>query len=178
MTLGNTQLINYGIEQWAEKCDLMFHVSVVTKRVFSYEPIKALDAIRSGNFPAKTARTGNIITAMGYTVPTSAIKGCRGTVIPVRIFHNARFSEFDSTTVKGRKAEYVVREMIRGGQLSLNLDVISVSDFDLQVDGLDLIPKQATNPQVKCDWRAGPRELGGTGNLFIQTKECNPLKLF
>jgi len=177
MTSGNKQLIKYGIEEWVETVDMMFHVSVVTKRVFSYEPGKALQTILAGDFQQVIVRTGNVITARGYLVPPSAIEGW-GTVIPVRIFHEADFKQYDNTTVKGKKAEQVVREMLRGGQLSLNLSVIIVTDEELQLDGLDLIPKQALNMQGKCDWKAGPRELGGTGNLFIQTDECNPLKLY
>jgi len=174
---GNKQLVHYGIQNWVENCDLMFHVAVVTKRVFRYEPKRAEKAMLSGKFLQVPVKTGNIVTAKGYIIPPSAIEGCIGIVIPHPIFHRASFNKTDNTTAKGKKAEQVVYEMIRGGYLSLNLSVITVTDVGLQLDGLDLIPRQAENPQVKCDWKAGPRELGGTGNLFIQTDECNPLKL-
>ncbi len=32
--------------------------------------------------------------------------------------------------------------------------------------------------QVKCDFDGGRKELGGTGNLFLQVKEANPFKLY
>jgi len=175
--LGNKQLISYGIEQWKETCDLMFHVSVVTKRVYRYEPKNAWEVIRSGNFPQRNVRTGEVITAQGWLVPPYAIQGCVGIVIPIPIFHDAYFHKMDGTSIKGKKAERIVREMILKGYLSLVIGVVEANNKELQLDTVDLIPLIALNPQVKCDWNAGPRELGGTGNLFIQEKECNLLKL-
>ena len=40
----------------------------------------------------------------------------------------------------------------------------------------DLLVTASLRIQVKCDYRGGPRELGGSGNLFLQTHECNPLR--
>ena len=176
-TIGNTTLVEYGIKQWAKECDLMFHVSVATKRVYRYEPKKAVKAIENKEYAKRTAKQGNITTATGWLVPPNEIEGCLMMLIPFPILQAANFSPFDNPSEKGRKAEKVVRDMIRSGYLSLTLDVINVTDPELQLDGLDIISIQATNIQVKCDWNAGPRELGGTGNLFIQETESNPRRL-
>ena len=90
----------------------------------------------------------------------------------------AHFDRRDSTPVKGRKAENVVRKMIALGLISLVLDTVEVTDEGMQIDGEDFLVNTAQSIQVKCDWSAGPRELGGTGNLYLQETEANPLKLY
>lgn len=174
--MNNTQLVNYGIHE--EKADLRFHVGVVTKRVFIFEPKYILRLIASGKYPSAFAYTGNIKTANGYLIPPGDIPNLREAQIPWDIYSEAMFNEKDSTSIKGFKAMRVVRKMISLGLISSIIDTVDVNDRELQIEGTDIIPIFAESYQVKCDWKAGPKSLGGSGNLYIQTAECNPLKRY
>jgi hypothetical protein len=48
----------------------------------------------------------------------------------------------------------------------------------MQFEGLDIVVATRVRIQVKLDFRGGERELGGTGNLFLQTAECNPTRSY
>ena len=85
------------------------------------------------------------------------------------------FSPEDSTGAKGDKAVKIVSGLIRRGMFPFYLEGIEVGDYDLQIEGLDIIVSMNARIQVKCDYRGGPRWHGGTGNLFLQVAECNPL---
>ncbi len=172
--LGNTKLVEHGIQ--TEVADLRFHVGVVVKKVFVFEQQYALQAIHSGKFPLKPTHTGAFVTAKGYCVPHTEIKGCRMVDIPPLLFARIGFSKQDNTSTKGKKAERLVNLMIQQGYLSTVLASVSADDQEMQVDGIDIVPDYAQAIQVKCDWKAGPKELGGYGNLYLQWEECNPLK--
>ena len=171
----NTQLVKYGIEEGKE--DLRFHVGVTTKKVYVFEPKYVLEAIRTGRYETRFAYTGDIKTADGYLIPPEDIN-CRVFNIPEDIFIEMNFDTKDDTSTKGEKALLVVRKMLSRGLISPILDTLIVDDEQLQRDGVDIIPIFAELYQVKCDWKAGPRSLGGTGNLYIQTHECNPMKRY
>jgi hypothetical protein len=176
MKLANTQLVRHGIQ--TELADLRFHVSVVTKSVYVFEPRNAIEAYQTGNYREAGAFTGAIQTAKGYLIPPGDIKGCRRVPIPETLFISTLFSINDSPSIKGKKAERVVNEMIRTGLISLVTDTVSIPDKEMQIGGSDILAVMAKEVQVKCDWRAGEREFGGSGNLYIQTEECNPLHQF
>ena len=57
-------------------------------------------------------------------------------------------------------------------------DAEECSNIALQRGGVDLLLTAQFKIQVKCDWIAGPKELGGKGNLFIQDAELNPKKRY
>ncbi len=157
--LGNTRLVRNGIEQ--EKADLRFHVSVITRHVFVFEPKYALEAIESHNYKQKPAYTGDLITAKGYLVPPRDIKKIRWYRIPDDIFAEAYFKENASTSIKGKKAEIVVNQMIERGIISTALKVVHVGDKEMQFNGEDLISLRAESLSIKCDWRSGPKRWGG-----------------
>jgi hypothetical protein len=49
----------------------------------------------------------------------------------------------------------------------------------VQIDGDDIVVLTGANRvhiQVKCDYPGGDKALGGTGNLYLQVAERNPLK--
>jgi len=171
--MNNTKLVNYGIQN--EVADLRFHVGVITRMVFIFEPKYVLKLIASCKYSSASAYTGNIKTANGYLIPPGDIPNLRETRIPWDIFTDGQFNEKDNTTQKGIKALNVVRKMIRCGIISTILTTVEVNDKDLQIEGTDIMPILAESYQVKCDWKAGPKSLGGSGNLYIQTAECNPL---
>ena len=168
--LGNTQLVEYGIRQ--EKSDIRAHVSVATKSVYVYGTSDGVAAINTGMYRKAPAYTGSIVTAEGYLVPPDAISGCKRIPIPSDLMS---FNTTDSTSVKGDKAMRVVMQMLKDRLIPIALDVSDITDEMMQLEGTDIIVQATARVQVKCDWRAGPRELGGTGNLFVQVAECNPL---
>jgi len=173
--LGNTKLVKHGIYQ--ENVDLRIHVAVKTRRVYIFETHKGIKAIETGKYPSRPVYTGNIVTAIGYIVPPDDIEGCRCVPIPDNVLEGIQFDIKDSTPKKGEKAERLANRMILMGLIPLTISIASSADQELQINGSDFEILQARSIQVKCDWSAGPREYGGTGNLFLQIQECNPLGL-
>lgn len=172
--LGNTQLVAYGIQ--TEKSDLRVHVSVVARRIYVFKTSDGVRALSSTDC-VKQVRTGNFITANGKPVPLNSIQGCATIEIPSDIFALAKFLEDDTTSGKGNKAVFVVKEMLKRGLIPITATPEEITDRDLQIQGTDIIITARARIQVKCDWRAGHREFGGTGNLFLQISECNPHKM-
>lgn len=68
----------------------------------------------------------------------------------------------------------IVGQMLSGGHFPLPVTPEIITSTKLQYEGLDIIIGLGARIQVKCDFAGGERALGGTGNLFIQTQECNP----
>jgi len=171
LPIGNTKLVDYGIQN--EESDIRAHVSVTTKRVYVFETQSGRNAIEENEYECVPTYTNGIITARGYKVPPRDIEGLRAIPIPSDVFNRAQFNLKDRTGKKGRKAVFVVRELIKRGMMSTVLNVQDVQDKDMQIKGTDVLVKEA-KVQVKCDWKSGPRAWGGTGNLYLQIAECNP----
>jgi hypothetical protein len=179
----NTKLINYGIH--TEQCDLRAHVCVLARAVYIFRPQAALAAVNVralGNQAGhKQVHTGDLVTATGYTIPLEEIEG----IIPVHLptgwlSHDPRATAFItihpqmSTTIKGQKAEKIVRALVLHNMFPMAYRTLQqMSDSQNQLSGIDLT---VTGPkiQVKCDFAGGEQSRGGTGNLFIQLTECNP----
>ena len=70
---------------------------------------------------------------------------------------------------KGRAAEGVVLDMLE----LMGRKPLEITDRDQQLSGIDIVVSDVSY-QVKCDWNGGDKELGGTGNLYIELNECNP----
>ena len=172
--LGNTKMVHYGIQN--ETVDLRAHVGVNTKRVYIFTPQDGMSAINSGRYHRKPVYTGEILTAYGYAVPWNEIEGCHWFDIPEDVMLQAGFGQAKNTSDKGRSAEYIVKEMVMRGTIVMVLDTMDDKDAKSQMVGSDILVKFANGIQVKCDWRCGHKDRGGTGNLFLQTDECNPLK--
>jgi hypothetical protein len=60
--------------------------------------------------------------------------------------------------------------------IALRADGNVISSKSMQIDGSDIVVSNRVHIQVKCDFDAGQKLLGGTGNLFIQESECNPFR--
>ncbi|MHA2377488.1 MAG: hypothetical protein ACXAB9_15140 [Candidatus Thorarchaeota archaeon] len=170
--LGNTSLVRYGIQDYS--CDLMIHVAVEARKVYMYPTESGKIAIDSGKYRTAPAFINGIQTARGYLVPPGKIEGCKWFDIPDDLLNKYRFEYSASTSIKGNKAEQLVKEMIEKGLLPLIVDVKEVEDYEQQLKGNDLEVICASSYQVKCDWKAGHKVFGGTGNLFLQVEECNP----
>lgn len=179
--LGNTLLVEYGIQN--EQSDIRAHVCVQAQRVYVYPTRQGTATINSGQYPRVPVRTpvGNgktVITAEGYLVPPAAIPRCVSMPIPDRLLERVSFSASDGTTAKGEKAVRVVKWFLRHGGFPLSVHPEIIQEQDLQVQGLDIVVHLRARIQVKCDYNGGARELGGSGNLFLQVAECNPLKSY
>ena len=172
--IGNTRLVEYGIQ--TERSDLRAHVCVCARRIYVYPTACGLQTINAGDYEARPVYTGNIKTAIGYAVPWQNIARCVSVRIPDWLFTEMAFSETDSTTEKGRKAARVCARMIELGAFPLPTPPNVVSDTPTQIEGTDVIVTISARIQVKMDYRGGSKEHGGTGNLFLQTAECNPYR--
>lgn len=176
MNLGNTNLVEYGILN--DESDFRAHVGMKVRHVFWYKTDNGKDCVRSGKYEDAKARQGEheFVTAVGKKVPPQDIAGCHAYGIPDDLFSEIDPNCMDTTTEKGRKAVLIVTEMIKRGIIPLQMDVIEITDRDLQIKGMDIFITVSMHVQVKCDWNCGPKEWGGTGNLYLQTHECNPYR--
>ena len=176
-------LLDYGILQ--EKSDYRVHVCPRVRRVYIYETSNGVKAIESGVYRSVPAFQPNVEgpTAEGFLVPPRDIDGC--VEIVLRENEAANFFASDSTSQKGGKAQDLVCRLIKYGGLPIPRISNPVSDTDLDIQGVDIIvvkPRvlygdRDLTIQVKCDLPGGDKNLGGTGYLFLQTRERNPLRL-
>lgn len=172
--IGNTELVNYGIRE--EESDIRAHVSVQGKVVYVFPTQEALTIIETRQYKSVAVYTNGIQTARGFLVPPDDIKHCQEVCPPFHVWQAIRFCDHDTTSAKGEKAVNVIRWLLRAGRFPLWLESQIIKDYEMQVKGTDILVRLDTKIQVKCDWKAGDRP-GCTGNLFIQTAECNPFKM-
>jgi len=178
----NNLLHDYGIQN--EGSDLRAHVCPVVRRVYVYPTAEGRKAALSGQWPRRPAYQRGVVgaTAEGYLVPPFAIRRCVALEVRAEAWTAATFSESEDTSTKGQNAVRFVAEMIRAGVFPLPYSVGNL-DADptraMQISGDDIIVDLGANRvhiQVKCDFRGGDKALGGTGNLYLQVAERNPLK--
>lgn len=175
--LGNTQLVEYGIQ--TEESDIRAHVCVLAKTVYVYRTIDGLSCVLSGKYARRPVYTGTIVTAQGYAVPANDVPGCQVVTIPDPWLNHLRFSNDDSTSIKGEKAIKVVKGLLKTGRFPLlPIDVSEVDDEQMQISGTDIKVSLSVDVkiQVKCDYRGGNGPYSCTGNLFLQVTECNPYR--
>jgi hypothetical protein len=173
----NTELVGYGI--FEEQSDIRAHVSPQTKSVYVFKTAVILSLIQKNKYRnAPAYQPGfSYATANGLLVPVEDVPDIR--CIKWHSFHWwEEFSETDTTTEKGKKAVWVVRQIMKHGRFPLWFDGEEVSDIKIDIEGTDVIVYGKWRIQVKCDWKAGTKKMGGSGNLFIQTHEINPGKLY
>ena len=172
-TKGN--LIDYGIYQ--EKTDYRCHVCLGEGYLYIYRTDAGIAACESGRYPELPARQPGVdgFTAKGYCVPPLDIEGCDRVRIPDNWLDIARAKapQSASTTQKGAIATKLVRAMLRRGRIPVSLGSREVGNQQLQIEGCDIIVSANFRIQVKCDYPGG---VGGTGRLYLQTAERNPLK--
>lgn len=172
--LGNTQLVNYGIQ--TEKSDLRAHVCVVAKALYVYPTESGVVCLNDPRYREVEVTTGAYVTARGRLVPPTAIADCMLVPIPTALMERIKILRTDKTTVKGRKATEIVATLMRWGFFPTALIPQVVTATGLQYEGVDIVATANLRIQVKCDYDGGERESGGTGNLFLQTAECNPYR--
>ena len=176
--LGNTSLVDYGIQD--EQSDVRIHVGVYSQEVYVYKTQDGRDSIDPIKHRKVPVWTGNIQTATGYVVPLDDIKDCQVLPVPDDIFDRsgiAQYPEKGYQGEKGKAATYIASEMLKTGLIPLSLRITEVDDKKMQILGEDIRVKANIKIQVKCDYRAGNGHPRCTGNLFLQTQECNPFSI-
>ena len=181
MATNCNSLYNFGIQN--EASDVRAHVCPLVQKIYVFPTEEGRKTLHRGQWKKRTAYQPGVngATALGYLVPPFAIPRCIALEVRVCTWDAIGFDENDDTTDKGNKAVRLVRAMILNGLFPLpwkvnNLDV--VEEKSVQIDGDDIIVtigSFTTHIQVKCDYRGGDKSLGGTGNLFLQIAERNPL---
>ena len=170
-------LFDYGIAQ--EHSDIRAHVSPTCRAVFVYRTKDMLALISARCFPERDATqegANGRPTGRGFIVPVSEVPDIR-TVRPSEWrWRNFPPKHGSTTTEKGRAAVEIVQQALEAGRFPLWVGGAEAEDRETQIEGTDIIVCCNHRIQVKCDYEAGPKAEGGTGNLFIQTAEANPFK--
>lgn len=168
-------LYDYGIH--IEKSDIRCHVAPGTRLIFVFRTELILPLLTDHYRQANAHQPGiDYPTGRGYLVPWREIPDVR------RIQWNAvywweRFDRKQSTSEKGKHAVWVASELLRIGRFPLWIWGAESERSGLQIKGTDILLWGKWGIQVKCDYDAGTGTDGsGTGNLFLQTAELNPLK--
>ena len=151
--LGNTELVESGVQTY--KCDWMIHICPGNRTAYVYFRENGV-AIMKG-YPHRPAYQSGIKTAMGHCVPPSAIFGLRKYTIPDSLIP-AEWASDESDA--GRQAFAIAQAMFGGDE---------ETGLKEQHDGIDL----GENIQVKAD-----TPVYRTGNLYLQTHECNPFRKY
>ncbi len=174
MTLGNTKLFDYGIQN--EQSDIRAHVGVLACKVYVYSTRHALDVLNRNSYKVRSVSKNDlgIVTAQGYAVPVDHINPF--VIDAKQLIEKQQFDMTDSETVKGEKAVNVVQSLLRVGRFPLPVNPIIVNDIEMQRNGEDILVRGSWRIQVKCDYRCGHGDSECTGNLFLQIKECNPFR--
>jgi len=172
--IGNTKLVEYGIQN--DKSDYHAHVGCIVRKAFVFKTAEAHGLILSNRYALKSVSLdGAIVTARGYAVPLSHLK-IQSVIIPPSIWDRNTICKTDSTDVKGLRAVAMVRWLLTNGRIALPLQSDIINDISLQIDGHDIVISNTLRMQIKCDFVAGEKTDGGSGNIFIQTMECNPYR--
>lgn len=165
-------LTKYGI--FEEKSNIRAHVTHQKVYVFkTIEVIKYLNN-KSDELNLVPAYQPNYDepTAYGYLIKPDVINDIR----QLRFVSWSGWKEFDdkwSTTEKGNWAVKCITELIIKGRFPFWIEAKRNNNITIDIEGTDILIVMDQRIQVKCDYPAYR-----TGNLFIQTYEKNPFKLY
>ncbi len=172
----DNNLVEYGIH--TEESDVRAHVSVVHKNIYVFQTEAGIEAIKKHTPREATATqpgVDGLVTAEGWLVKLEWIEDLR-----VLKYHSwpqwGFFSPDMTTSEKGDLAVRCVLDCIKIGRFPFWIDADEEDRENVQIKGVDVVVFCDKKIQVKCDWRSGPKPQG-TGNLFLQKAECNPLRL-
>ena len=170
----NQRLIEHGIMQ--EESDYRVHVGFKVGAVYVFPTESGKEAVRSGKYPTTSAGQPGVYftTSEGEKATWHEIRGCTEIKIPEFLLQAAKCEKSENPSIKGRKALCIVQMMQQVGLIPIPLAVTEVRNETMQIAGVDLMTRPVTI-QVKCDFKCGAKERGGTGNLYLETHECNPL---
>lgn len=174
------KLIEYGIQN--EDSHLRAHVCPQVRRVYVYPTPCGVEALENGIETLGYQCGVEYPTANGKRVPPFSIRNCVALQVNKEAWDGYAFSQKESTSHRGKKATRFVLRMLKNGIFPLPLGVLTDANLSraLEVKGRDIhvwTKKGRIIIQVKCDFVGGEKELGGSGYLYLQTAECNPLKM-
>jgi hypothetical protein len=171
----NGELFAYGI--LTEASDIRAHVSVVNRTIYVFQTRFGVAAIEAYAPPLREARQPGVtgVTARGWLVNIDWIADLRR----VRFWSWSGWDAFAderlSTSQKGALAVQCVLRVMQLGRFPFWLDAMEDTRDYIQIAGTDVLVFCKKRVQVKCDARSGDRPRG-TGHLFLQQAERNPLK--
>jgi len=170
----STALVEYGIRE--ERSDIRAHVSPGTQRVYVFKTADMVLLVDENEYRCVPAYQPGVEgpTAEGLLVPVDDVPDLR--TLNWAGAPWADFIETDTTTQKGAMAVDIVKALMQMGRFPLWVDGHTPST-KMDIEGTDIIVCGQWRIQVKCDWSAGRKKDGGSGNLYIQLKERNPLGL-
>jgi hypothetical protein len=179
MKQNSQPLIDYGIQ--SEDSHIRTHVCPQVRRVYVYPTMQGIEALNKGREALGYQPGVDGPTAKGRLISPFDIDKCVCLQINNRAWDAINFINTDSTTVKGEKAVKLVVNMIKAGLFPLPAGIIIDPNVSksIQIKGDDIFvwtQKSCVKIQVKCDFRGGDKILGGTGHLYLQTAERNPLR--
>lgn len=180
----NTKLVDYGIQN--EGSHIRAHVCPTARRVYVYPTESGVEAVKSGQYRKEPGYQEGVTapTALGYLVPPFDLRRCVALSFNGNVWDSLDLQKGSTTTQKGNTAVRLVVQMLKGGLFPISVPAYEITDKDLQIKGADVIVKGGSITkddiviQVKCDFDGGEKELGGTGNLYLQVAECNPLRRY
>lgn len=167
-------LFEYGIH--TENSDVRAHVSVVNKTIYVFQTRHGVEAVRTGKWPVRPAYQDGVTgaTAEGWLVPVEAIDDLRR----VKFYSWEGWTQFRPTLPTSRKGTLAVLCCIaamKRGRFPFWLDAAEDQRENIQQLGTDILVFCRKRIQVKCDFTGGDRP-NGSGNLYLQRAERNPLK--
>ena len=167
-------LVDYGIQ--TEESDYRIHVCFGEGYIYVFQTAEGIEACKSGRYRCVAAHQPgvNYRTAEGYLVPPDDLSTCQRIRIPSDILIHCRCIRKASTSAKGRAAIQTVKAMTVRGLVPVPILADEVTEEDMQVKGVDILMVANVRMQVKCDYDGG---ISGTGNLYLQVRELNPLGL-
>jgi hypothetical protein len=167
-------LFEYGIQ--TEGSDIRAHVSVVNKTIYVFPTRNGIEAVfrerREERYAGQRGVSGP--TAVGWLVPVQDITDLRR----VKFASWEGWTQFRRelcTSRKGRLAVTCVIGAMKRGRFPFWLDATEDERQNVQILGTDVLVFCKKKVQVKCDFDSGDKPLG-TGNLYFQRAERNPLK--
>lgn len=168
------ELFEYGIQ--VENSDIRAHVSVVNQAIYVFPTrngIAAIEEHRPDEVPAFQPGVDGV-TALGWKVNIDWVNDLR--CLQFNSWPRwSEFSEILSTGRKGALAVECVLDAMARGRFPLWLQTGEDKRVEVQRKGTDILLTCQKRIQVKCDYRCGHLPKG-TGNLFLQRAERNPLK--
>lgn len=170
------KLYQYGIEE--EQSDIRAHVSLPGRCVTVYKTADMVTLIQSRNYRQKFATQPGVDfpTAQGWLVPIGDIQPQY--VLTSELYPWRNYNHGDMNLgQRGDMAVQCVRAFIVSNKFPLWVCGHINDDKELDIQGTDIVVSARRRIQVKYDWLAYSKDKGGSGNLFIQSHECNPLKI-
>lgn len=179
-TDGNRKLVKHGLEN--EQSDFRIHVCYLAQHIYVFPTEAGFRAVVHAQKSKEQLKSAtqpgvNHVTSRGYVVPVSRIDEIREILIPHDIYSTCVIAQYDSTSMKGKKALVIVVDMLKSNMISLPLQIGIVTDKDIQIRGGDITIQSKLVLQVKCDYKGGSKKHNKqvTGNLYLEVEECNPL---